>query len=95
MIFFLLGGLLIGVIVQASVAVFLRCVIVRAAPVSLPVSLLWGLLCCMLTLAIAAATRQVERTFFYEDFGRIERVAFALLWMAPTAAMALARLAAK
>lgn len=91
-IFFLLGGLLIGVVVQACVAVFLRCVIVRPAPVSLPVSLLWGLLFCMLTLAIAAATRQVEKTFFHEDFGQIERVMFALLWMAPAA---LARLMAK
>lgn len=95
MIFFLLGGLLIGVIVQACVAVFLRCVIVRPTPVSLPVSLLWGLLCCILMLAIAAATRQVERTFFYEDFGQIERAMFALLWMAPTTATTLARLAAK
>jgi hypothetical protein len=91
-IFFVLGGLLMGVIVQACVAVFLRCVIVRPVPVSLPVSLLWGLLFCILTLAIAAATRQVEKTFFYEDFGRIERAMFALLWMAPTA---LARLRAK
>jgi hypothetical protein len=83
-IFFLTGGLLIGVAVRACVVVFLRHAVARPAPVSLPVGLMWGLLLCILTLGIAFATRQVEKAFFYEDFGQIERALFAFLWMTPT-----------
>jgi hypothetical protein len=57
----------------------------RHRPIGLIASLAWGLAGCALFGLSCLLTRLTQVYFYYEDFSRLELVAYVAVWLVPTA----------